>query len=295
MSAQALFEWRALDPFGIEIFRDMSQSLDEVEGQALKVMFHKEKLLVFRNQSLSEDQHVALLKHIGPVLEPRGESRQISSDGHLGAGSLCWHSDLAFTPEPFQGLSLYAEAVNPAQSTTLFANAARAAARLPDDLRSQIADLQAVAFLTAVQSHRQAPYSAIDFFPQQSRRAIIPHPETGEPILYVSEMQTGRIGDLPRGESDALLDRLFSVLYAPDNIYEHRWTNGDLLLWDNIGLQHSRPDLSQHKPRRLRRIVLAEKNFFDLCPQFDMDDPRVAAWGAGDVHAMDKIIEETGQ
>jgi taurine dioxygenase len=286
---------RPLHPFGIEIFRDMSEPLNHHEGQSLRKLFYDQKLIVFRGQSLTEDQHVALLRHIGPVLEPHGESRQISSDGHLGAGPLCWHSDLSFTPQPFTGLSLYAMEVNAGQSLTRFANAARAALRLPNALRDKISNMEAVAFLTPVQSHRHAPYSASAFFPQHSRPAIFPHPETGEPVLYVSEMQTGRIGNLPQAESDTLLDQLFATLYTADNIYEHRWANGDLVLWDNIALQHSRPDLAAHKPRRLRRVVLAEKSFFDLCPQFDVNDPRVAAWGAGDIHALDEIAEEAAQ
>ena len=78
-----------------------------------------------------------------------------------------------------------------------------------------------------------------------------------------------------------LLGELFDHLYAPANVYRHRWRNGDLVIWDNIALQHARPDQSATPRRRLRRVAVAEKTFFQLCPQFPPDDPRIAAWGVG--------------
>jgi taurine dioxygenase len=132
-----------------------------------------------------------------------------------------------------------------------------------------------------VQSHREIAYDAPAYLPQVERPAIIPHPVTGEPILYVSEMQTARIGDLDPEDSEALLTALFAELYAPENVHEHRWRNGDLVIWDNLALQHSRPDLTGCVPRRLQRVAVADKSFFDLCPQFDLSDPRIAAWASG--------------
>jgi taurine dioxygenase len=95
-------------------------------------------------------------------------------------------------------------------------------------------------------------------------------------------MQTARLDGLAQAESDAVLRALFSHLYAPENVYRHPWRNGDVVIWDNLALQHARPDLTGIKPRRLQRIAVADKSFFDLCPQFSLDDPRVAAWGAGE-------------
>jgi len=114
----------------------------------------------------------------------------------------------------------------------------------------------------------------------------MPHPVTGEAILYVSEMQTARIGSLPPELSEALLQELFGYLYAPAKVYEHRWRNGDVVIWDNLALQHSRPDLTGCVPRRLQRVAVADKSFFDLCPQFALGDPRITAWASGETLAV---------
>ncbi len=279
---QGTFPTRPLEPFGIIIDRDMAQPLNATEGAALRALMDRHRLLVFRDQRLSEDAQVAAIGHLGRVLGSRGEHRTISSDGNLGAGPLAYHSDLAFTEEPFKYLSLHALAVNDDESWTRFANGAAAVARIDPALRTKVAGLDAITVISAIQTHRALGYDVPDFLPQQRRPTIIAHPRTGEPILYISEMQTARIEGLDQAESDATLETLFAALYAPEHVYEHRWRNGDLLIWDNIALQHARCDLAGMSPRMLQRVAVADKSFFELLPQFTLDDPRIRAWGQGD-------------
>jgi taurine dioxygenase len=78
------------------------------------------------------------------------------------------------------------------------------------------------------------------------------HPVTGAAILYTSAMQTDSIVGLPEHESEDLLARCWDILYAPDNVYEHAWQIGDLLVWDNLALQHARDAVTG--PRTLRRV-----------------------------------------
>jgi taurine dioxygenase len=273
---------RRLDPFGVELDIDLRMELTADARDRFRDLFYREKLLVIRGQHLSEDEQVRVMGYIGDVLSSKGEYREISSDGNLGAGPLCFHSDLSFTPEPFKALSLHALEVADDRTWTRFANGVRAAASVGPELRHSIETMDATALISRTQSHREIEFTAPAFLPQITRPAIVPHPVTGEAILYVSEMQTARMGDLGPVESEALLQRLFAHLYAPDNVHEHRWRTGDIVIWDNLALQHSRPDLSGCGPRRLQRVAVADKSFFDLCPQFALGDPRITAWAAGE-------------
>ena len=81
---------------------------------------------------------------------------------------------------------------------------------------------------------------------------LMTHPVTGVDLLYVSAMQTDSIVGLPETESEALLARCWDVLYAPDNVYEHVWSLGDLVVWDNLAVHHAR-DAVQGR-RTLRRV-----------------------------------------
>src|SRR5262249_40604655 len=81
------------------------------------------------------------------------------------------------------------------------------------------------------------------------------HPRTGKQVLFVAENHTNEIVGLSVEEGDALIDELYSYLYSPANVYEHDWQQGDLVLWDNLAVQHARPGLELDGPARSLRKV----------------------------------------
>lgn len=275
----------ALAPFGVEVRGvDLAQPWPEGLGDRLKVLRDRHKLILLRGQTLSEEQQAEFCALFGPVLGATGEYRQLSSDGNLGSGPLAWHSDLAFTEEPFEAISLLATEVNDGQSWTAFADGTR---HLPPGLSERAAGREALTVISMIQTHRAVGYDVPPYLPQHVRPLVIPHPRTGEDVLYISEMQTARVEGLPREESDSLLAELFAHLYASGNVYRHHWRNGDLVLWDNIALAHSRCDLTGMHPRRMQRICCARRSFFEILPDFTLDDPRIAAWGRGEELVLD--------
>ena len=54
----------------------------------------------------------------------------------------------------------------------------------------------------------------------------------------MNEAHTSHIVGLPAEESTALLAELYAHIVRPEFRYEHRWRAGDLLMWDNIAVQH---------------------------------------------------------
>ena len=58
-------------------------------------------------------------------------------------------------------------------------------------------------------------------------------------------------------ESEALLEELFSHLYRAECIYEHDWRHHDLVAWDNVSVQHARPNVTVEGPVRTLRKVFA--------------------------------------
>ena len=53
-------------------------------------------------------------------------------------------------------------------------------------------------------------------------------------------------------ESKGLLDELYAHAHREPFIYEHKWKTGDIVIWDNVGLQHMRPPIVPSKRRTLR-------------------------------------------
>ena len=85
-----------------------------------------------------------------------------------------------------------------------------------------------------------------------------PHRDTGEEILAVWEQQTDAILPLAPDESTELLEALFEHLYQPAHRYQHEWRTGDLVVWDNHAVQHSRPEVGTDEPRTLRRVCIGD-------------------------------------
>jgi len=78
-------------------------------------------------------------------------------------------------------------------------------------------------------------------------------PHTDQDTILVNELLTSHVAELPRDAGEALIQQLFAEIYADDNVYEHHWQTNDVLIWDNLALQHCRPAEMGLPTRRLRR------------------------------------------
>jgi taurine dioxygenase len=240
--------------------------------------------LHFPAQDLSDQQHVAVAAHFGPVADERtGPVGFVSNhrpDGSLGSGAATFHIDFGFTEHPYEYLSLYGLEIPEGGTETWFTNAAAAANDLPPDLRARVQGLDARA---AVDVHCEVKEAGVrielgrldETYPHAVRPVLWPHRETGAPILAVWQQQTDALLPLPEDASAALLHELFAHLYRPEHLMVHRWQPGDLLLWDNHALQHARPDVGTDAPRTLRRVCVG------VAPDLSIFVERIAARNRG--------------
>ena len=264
-------------PVGVEVKGlDLSLPIEPGDRERLCSVFDDRHLVYLRCPDLTGDAHLRFAEIFGPLCDEKpGEFLQYVSnlreDRIIDEGALLFHSDLAFTPKPVLGLSLFGLEIPAAGAQTYFANAARAWARLPGSLREQLSGLHARHLFDLTTQRGDRPYREGEL-PAGEPRARHPlcmrDPRNGREILYVSEMQTDRILELPPGESDAVLAQLFAELYAPHNVYRHDWREGDLIVWDNLALQHARPEMPEVEARTLRRVTLATAGVADQVEAF---------------------------
>jgi len=92
------------------------------------------------------------------------------------------------------------------------------------------------------------------------RDLVMVHPETGARILYVARCSTSRVVGLEPEDSSDLLHTLYDCIYDERFMLKHYWRNGDLLIWDNLSLQHARPDIGGVTRRKLQRATIATHN-----------------------------------
>jgi taurine dioxygenase len=177
---------------------------------------------------------------------------------------LVFHSDNVFTPHPLNVVSLYGQRVVDCTSPTRFADTVRACSLLADPLRSELANARALNLSGfAGGSYRYRDAEVEPHHPRAVHPVITHDTWSGDAALMVSEQQTDRILDWPAEQSEDTLQALFALLYQPDNVYEHEWREGDLLVWDNLALQHGRPELTNEGERTLRRVSTVKRRAAD--------------------------------
>src|ERR1019366_4025766 len=159
--------WYPLSPFGARVDLDLSNDVSELKVDELRSLWDKNHLLFFPNQRLSFADQVRVSGWFGPLLDENKEAF-ISVDPQLGGaglGRLAFHSDLACSPHPLVGLSLYAVDVTDNATSTVFVDVVAATASLPDELRQEIEGLHVVLLWPLSFSHRQRSSSAPDSWP----------------------------------------------------------------------------------------------------------------------------------
>ncbi|MCB2063512.1 MAG: TauD/TfdA family dioxygenase, partial [Novosphingobium sp.] len=252
----------------------------EADWDALrKALFETHHLLLFRGLALSDEEHVEFCSHFGPLGMVGNDNTKrfsyisnVRPDGILGAIEASWHFDYAFTDSPLEAISLYGSDLGGNGAPTLFANAKRAAASVPQDLAARLLGLTVRNAVDVAAPEREAGVRIRmkrldESYPHHVREVLWPHWRTGEPLLSVNEQQSDAVIGLPESESVALIEELFGHLYEPENIYAHHWQPNDLIIWDNHALHHARPEVGERLPRTLRRVSIGKS------PDLSIYDP----------------------
>jgi taurine dioxygenase len=171
-----------------------------------------------------------------------------------------FHSDRCYVEHPCLCTMLYGIDIPSKGGDTCFANQYKAYEALPDDVKQRIEGLQAVhAYEPGYYSQNAVTLTRIE--PSSSALTaahpmVITHPATGRKALYVNRLMTAYIVGMPREESAELLEWLFDHQEQAQFIYAHKWTPGDVVIWDNRCVNHARTDFDAGEARKLRRVVV---------------------------------------
>lgn len=236
-------------------------SRDEQAFTSLRQLLLEHKVLFFRDQSMSRDEHVALGQLLGPLED---HPALPSDDDHPGLVRIykdldspperyenAFHSDGSWREEPSTASILRCVECPPSSGDTIWVDMVRALADLPAEIRTKIAGLRARHSIEATfgavlpQAERQALAQA---YPDAEHPVVRTHPETGEQILYVNSFTTHFVNfhtpdhvrhgtDFAQGAS-ALMDYLKSRAMIPEYQVRWRWEPGSVAIWDNRATQH---------------------------------------------------------
>jgi alpha-ketoglutarate-dependent taurine dioxygenase len=261
-------EGRDISPeFGVEILGfDPKAPLDDATREQLRHLFDTKRLLLFRGIDLSHEEQARLCtmlirKGEAETVEAMGSRESFISnkldDGVAPFGRLQFHGDTMWADKPYQVLSLYGTDVQQPAAPTTFVDAVSAWKTLPEDLRRRAEGHEVLQTAGAVRRGDMSGVllTEVENPPSTITRINYTHPRTGETVLHICEQMTQKILGMPDEESENLLTNLFAHLYQPERQVEHHWRKGDLVVFDNIALQHSRGRVLKEGPARTLRKV----------------------------------------
>tara|TARA_R110002072_G_scaffold130040_14_gene268785 strand:- start:1314 stop:2162 length:849 start_codon:yes stop_codon:yes gene_type:complete len=251
---------------------DLRGGLDDATMKEIHQAWLENFVIVIPGQDLSGDDQIAFTEWFGPRQEVRtvkvvdegpqnfmyvANKKVDGMDGVLPDGEMQFHTDQCYYETPSRATILFALEIPAEGGNTKFANAYRAYESLDDAMKSRLKGLTA---LNVYDYDANATVKANESSPDAPRYVhpvVIRHPETGREVLYVNRLMTDHIVGMDRAESDALLEDLFQVLEEPAYCYEHVWTPGDLVMWDNLCTLHARTWFEPSMTRVLRRTTVA--------------------------------------
>jgi taurine dioxygenase len=245
----------------LDLSDDWTGSADDLK--ALRDAFSTRHLLLIRDPDLAPEDQVRLVEALGLVPDEWTDgakygflSNQLAvapNDGQHNA--YLFHSDLMWKDQPISSISLYALVIPDDPAPTLFASGIGAAAALPSELRSRLNGLRGtflIDFTGGDKRYREE--TASPEAPRATQPLLYDDPVSGQTSLVVDSLFFDKIVDWDFEASEELRAELHTYLYDPSNTYRHDWEVGDLVIWNNVGLQHARPELPAGGERTHRRV-----------------------------------------
>jgi alpha-ketoglutarate-dependent taurine dioxygenase len=263
---------------GVEVTGvDLRDVRDPATLAAIKALWEHHQLVLFRKQSLSEAQQVAFSRNFGELavfLEDDKKSSNVpeilrisnvSEDGlklkpdspihrYYSMLTALWHTDGSYKTIPSLGSVLHALEVPPEGGDTSFANTIAAYQALDPATRAKIDGKHMVHNYDVTRLLAPGIPPLTDA--QKRDNPPVTHPVVrthadGRKGLFISANVAYYVGGMPRDQGEALHKELIAWATQPRFVYDHKWTVGDVLMWDNRGTMHKAGIYDSSKYRRV--------------------------------------------
>src|SRR6266852_5002063 len=255
---------------------DLRDTLDGETISAIHQAWLDHLVLVFRGQQFSQADLIRATGYFGeigplsrpPKYFPTGYSKLLpnimmisnirengETIGALPDGEMNFHHDQIHSEIPHNGTLLYSLEIPTYGGDTLFASGYAAYDTLDPAIRKKLEGRRALNYYDYGSTIRGDSRGV-----GASNQAVHPvfrtHDETGRKAIYVDRLMTVSIEDLPKEESDALLEAVFDHSEKSEFIYRHVWRVGDLIVWDNRCSMHARDDFPSDQRRLMLRTTV---------------------------------------
>ena len=252
---------------------DLSEEVDAETVAAIKQAWLDNIIIVFPGQDITDDEQEIFCRNFGELELVRTTTSidkdhpsimmitNVKDSGKptaLEDGEMMFHYDQCYYEKPSMGSTLYAIEIPDEGGNTLFASCIKAYDALSDDWKQRIEGLRALNYYDYARNPTMRPDDVNPDVPQWTHPVVRVHPETGKKAIYVNRLMSILIEGLSAEESDEILNFLFDHIEKPEFVYEHVWTVGDMMMWDNRCSVHARTYFSPKKRRMMRRVTVRD-------------------------------------
>jgi len=275
---------RKLHPlFGVEVVGVDVKTADAATFEAIVAAFNEHSVLLFRGQSLTDEEQIAFSRRFGPLETTiRSIASQAGTPSHIAnlsnvdaddrlipaddkrnvynAGNQMWHTDSSFKKVPATASLLSGREVPAEGGETQFASMRVAYERLPADLQRFLEGKVAVhsfVYSRGLVADDLMPPDHAAQVPPVRQALVRANPVNGRKAFYVGSHACEIVG-MPTVEARALLRELREAATRTELVYTHRWRVGDLVMWDNRCMLHrGRPWDGSRYRRVMHRTTVA--------------------------------------
>jgi alpha-ketoglutarate-dependent 2,4-dichlorophenoxyacetate dioxygenase len=263
---------------------DLREPLTAVHAEEIHNAMDRHAVLVFHDQSLTNEQHLAFTKALGTLENTVNNSLRNAADFRLppnfadvsnldgnnkpfgrddrkrlfAIGNRLWHSDSSFKVVPAKYSLLRALRIPSKGGNTEFAHMGAAYEALDDETKALIEDLvceHSQMFSRDLIGFRDFTPEERERFKPVRQRLVRTLPRTGRKSIYLSSHAGTIIGwQLP--EARLLLRDLTEHATQRQFVYSHKWQVNDLVIWDNRQTMHRGRPFPADEARDVRRTTL---------------------------------------
>jgi alpha-ketoglutarate-dependent 2,4-dichlorophenoxyacetate dioxygenase len=264
---------------------DLRVPLTADQAQEIHAGMDRYAVLVFHDQDLTNEQHLAFTQALGPIEHAIGSSLRGAQDFRLpttfadvsnldreqkpfaredrrrlfAIGNRLWHSDSSFKATPAKYSLLRAVRIPSKGGNTEFAHMGAAYEALDEETKAQIENLvceHSQLFSRDLIGFTEFTPEERERFKPVRQRLVRTLPATGRKSIYLSS-HAGTIVGWPVPEARDFLRDLTEHATQRELVYVHRWRQYDLVIWDNRQTMHRVGRFDESQPRDMRRTTVA--------------------------------------
>jgi taurine dioxygenase len=250
---------RILEPLGVEVTELPLSAVDDAAVACLRRLLADHGVVVLPGQDADDAAFRTFLRAFGPLAFTVGETavpgfpdlNVVSNVGRATPPRSQFHVDTSYVRQPPAYTALRAVRIPRRGGETVFSDQYRAFETLPADVRERLDGRTIRHVVTGLELGEDDETAA-------EHPVFRPHPVSGRTALYLSTPQRcAAISGMGATETKTTVEFLVAHSTRADNLYRHRWSPGDVVMWDNGCVMHKADHSDVDGDRVMHRGMVA--------------------------------------